>query len=151
MKISSWNCTCNKQKSTSSSGPVKVILERLNNFEEFIAVQPRTLVSEAIGLFSSINSELRISEETATRTVPITITIIKTMSLIQPKKPIKSKKFPHWEHAFVVFALRPCKLKCIILQTCDHKYVAWDKFVYTSVLSPKSGYFWCSQRTLGCL
>ena len=32
MKISSWNCTCNKQKSTSSSGPVKVNLERLNNF-----------------------------------------------------------------------------------------------------------------------
>ena len=32
MKISSWNCTCNKQKSTSSSDPVKVILERLKHF-----------------------------------------------------------------------------------------------------------------------
>ena len=40
---------------------------------EFIAVQPRTLVPEAIGLLSSINSELRISEETATHKVPIIV------------------------------------------------------------------------------
>ena len=87
--------------------------------------------------------ELRLSKETATHLV--LIIVFNSAQETHKKQEIASLGTCVCSFRFLAVQTQ------VYLQTCDHKYVAWDKFVYACVLSPKSGHFWCSQRTFGCL